>query len=333
MSDDNIYEDEEIFEDKPEAARAGRQDLLTSPTPMPEVHQYAPPVVPPATPAYSSYEEEEEFEEETSEETEEEDYSVTLSDASLRLEQGSLYKIIMNHPLFDGVDADPKAIHNVQKAIRKFAKEQMEIMLGMRQDPETVKVERLEFDFPFNAAEIDFLKQLSYKGTKGESANSDNYVPSAIRTTEHLPVVKSHTLNPIKGASAPKRRSEPQRPLPSRPTTPVKRSPRTNPNIESEVERLFYETGMPKDAIRRALLDKSEPLQKSVSELTAGELEERNRLVVQRRGNQVKSDQAIPMPSPEQAASMVEQRHVPKSNRLIDLALKMPPSKLLNPGE
>ena len=57
-----------------------------------------------------------------------------LSDARLRLEQGRLYEMVMNSDLFEGSDCDPKAIKNVEKEIRNFAKERMEIMLGMRQE-------------------------------------------------------------------------------------------------------------------------------------------------------------------------------------------------------
>ena len=65
---------------------------------------------------------------------EEEDFSEVLNDANLRIEQGRLYQMIMNHNLFEGMDADERAVQNVQKEIRKFAKERMEIMLGMRQE-------------------------------------------------------------------------------------------------------------------------------------------------------------------------------------------------------
>src|SRR5579863_3322316 len=43
----------------------------------------------------------------------EEDFSEVLNDDNLRIEQGRLYQMIMNHDLFDGMDADVKAVQNV----------------------------------------------------------------------------------------------------------------------------------------------------------------------------------------------------------------------------
>ena len=65
---------------------------------------------------------------------EEEDFTAVFNDANLRIEQGRLYQMIMNHDIFEGMDADERAVQNVQKEIRKFARERMEIMLGMRQE-------------------------------------------------------------------------------------------------------------------------------------------------------------------------------------------------------
>src|ERR1019366_6683663 len=110
----------------------------------------------------------------------EEDFVDVLSDAHLRLEQGSLYKLVMNGNLFQDVDADPKAVQNVQKEIKTFAKERMEIMLGMRKETNTV--EHLEIDFPFNALEVEVLKKLASTATKGASEHSDRYVPEVTRT-------------------------------------------------------------------------------------------------------------------------------------------------------
>lgn len=326
MSNDNMWEEDEAFEDKPEAAQTGSTALPASPTPVDMPHQYAPPAIPPSA-GNSVKEDSRLYVEETVEEVDEEaeDYSESLSDASLRLEQGSLYKMIMRHDLFAGVDADPKAVQNVQRAIRKFAKEQMEIMLGMRQDPETATVERLEIDFPFNAVEVDVLKMLAYSASKGATEQSDKYVPSVTRTTESVPVVGRTTLNPIGGSTSPKKRvvaPAAKKALANRPAAPVKRT-----KLDNIIEQVVQETGVP-----RELLEENQLLSKPVNQLNATELEERNRVVAKRRATQVKSREAIPMPSAEQQISMVES-HVPKANKLVELAMKMGPSKLLESGE
>ena len=328
MSNDNMWGDEDPFDDKPEGAQTGQNGLPVSPTPASDIHQYAPPVIPPAAPqkfAAEEYNEEpaEDVEEETSEE---DDYSEVLTDANLRLELGSLYKMIMKHELFAGVDADPKAIQNVQKAIRKFAREQMEVMLGMRK--ETAQVEHLQIDFPFNQVEVEVLKMLAHKASGGASENSDNYVPAVTRTTQEVSTVpKRNSLNPIGGGTAPKRTPAPvAKKLPSRPAVPVKRS-----KLDDVIDQVSRETGVP-----RSLLEENQLLSKPVRELTSSELIERDKIVTKRRGTQVKSQNALPMPSPEQQASMVEnmvKTDGSKVGRLVELAMKMPPTKLLNPGE
>lgn len=342
MSDNNNMWEDDVFEDKPEEAKTGaKNDTLTSSTPMPDVHQYAPPTrpappkqpPPPQVPAGFEFEEEEPEEDEESE-----DYSEVLSDANLRLEQGSLYKLIMKHELFEGSDADPKAIQNVQKAIRKFAREQMEIMLGMRQDPQTTVVERLEIEFPFNAMEVEVLKAVAHTATKGATEHSDNYVPDVTRTTGPIPVIpeKRNTFNPI--GSSPAKRQVPKKKLATRPNEPLKRS-KMDSTIDEIAERLADQTVSKetiKAGLRRELEEHGQLLGKSVRDLTADEVIARNREIDRRRGGQVKSTQALPMPSAEQQAIMVETTAAPnagKSNKLIELAMKMPPTKLLNPGE
>jgi hypothetical protein len=326
MSNDNMWEDEEPFSDKPEAAQTGPNGLPVSPTPVDMPHQYAPPTIPKKsnfqTTNFVAAEAPEE--DQDIEENEEDDYSEVLTDANLRLEQGSLYKLIMKHSLFEGVDADPKAVQNVQKAIRKFAREQMEVMLGMRKD--TATVENLQIDFPFNQVEVEVLKMLANKASGGASENSDNYVPTVTRTTQEVPVIpRRNTLNPIgHGYSGKKPTSKPlsKNPSPSRGTAPARRT-----QLDDVIDRVVQETG-----VSRELLEENQLLSKPVRELSSAELEERNRLVAKRRGTQVRSSQALPMPSAEQQASMVE-THVPKVNKLVELAMKMPPSKLLNSGQ
>ena len=245
----------------------------------------------------------------------------------------------MKHELFDGSDADPKAIQNVQKAIRKFAKEQMEIMLGMRQDPQTTVVERLEIDFPFNAVEIKVLKMIAHTASKGETDRSDRYVPEVTRTTGPIPVVqeKRNTFNPISSGNK-KTSSVSKKKLPSRPAEPLKRS-KMESTIDEIAERLADQTVSKetiKAGLRRELEEHNQLLGKPVRDLTPNEVIEQNRVIDKRRGSQVKSNQALPMPSPEQQATMVEHSSGPSANRpnkLVELALKMPPSKLLNPGQ
>lgn len=167
---------------------------------------------------------------------EEDDYTAILSDARLRLEQGKLYEMIMNHDIFRGVDADPKAVRNVQREIRKFAKERMEIMLGMRQ--EVTPAVNAPIIFPLNDLEIEILKKLASKATNGltEAADSNTF-------DSWSKAPKKATLIPISSParSAPQLTPKPLKMNPPQPQAVQKSAPKapaqpasTTPRKEAE---------------------------------------------------------------------------------------------------
>lgn len=320
MSNDNLWGDEEPFSDMPEEAQTGKDGK-----PVPPSYEFVPPPpsrpiarpaagpTPPVPPVKAPISVQEEIE---VEEEPEEDFSDVLSDAHLRLEQGGLYKMIMNHNLFDGTDADPKAVQNVQKEIRAFARERMEVMLGMRR--ETATVEHLEIDFPFNAMEVDVLKKLAYKASLGETQNSDNFVPEVRRTVEEVPTVsKKKTLNPI-GAT----KKATNKPLQNKPSAPVKRS-----KLDTTIDQIAREEGIPRELLEEDLPGVGG---KSLNQLTDQELIERNRLAAKRRGAQVKSANALPMATPEQQEMMAVERAAQMSasgslmSRILETVKQMP---------
>jgi|GEM_PF-3219350 len=150
-------------------------------------------------------------------EDEEEDYSEVLSDARLRLEQGRLYELVMNSDLFGETDADERAVKSVQREIKKFAKERMEIMLGMRQEKamQAYADHNSAMAAQFNQLEVMLLRQLASKmsGGKTEEEQPEQYVAPvqapAKRTgikpmTSSRPTQKSQPL--AKGPSAPLKR-------------------------------------------------------------------------------------------------------------------------------
>lgn len=97
--------------------------------------------------------------------------SNVVYNARLRLEQAKLYEMLINHDLFEGVEADAKAISIVREELKHYIVKRLEILMGLRQAIEP----KQEIPLNFNPIEIDFLKQLSYKGTRGASIQS---VPS-----------------------------------------------------------------------------------------------------------------------------------------------------------
>lgn len=94
------------------------------------------------------------------------DTAALMSDANLRLEQGRLYQMVLQGDIFADTNADPKAIRNVQREIRKFVKDRMEIMLGIRQEAQ--KQETI-VSSPFNDMEVSALKMVASKVTNGAS--------------------------------------------------------------------------------------------------------------------------------------------------------------------
>jgi len=194
------------------------------------------------------------------------------------------------------VDADPKAVQNVQNEMRRFAKERMEVMLGMRK--ETSSVERLEIDFPFNAMEVDVLKKLAFTATKGATQNSDNFIPEVRRTTEEVQNVPRKTLKPIGSTSKKTQPAQSSRPLQNRPTTPVTRT-----KMDLTIDQIAREEGIP-----RELLEENAPATggKPIHEMTETEIIERNKVVSRRRGKQVKSPGAIPMATEQQQEMLAQ---------------------------
>lgn len=315
MSEDNLW-GEEPFSDIPDEVQldANNQPIQSAPVRLPRPAIPVPPVSTGINEENYGHAEPSEETENVDEEEQDEDFASVLTDASLRLEQGTLYKLILNHNLFEGSDADPKAVQNVQKEIRKFAKERMEIMLGMRKEVSTV--EHLEIDFPFNALEVEVLKKLAFTATKGATQHSDNFVPEVKRTTEEVPnIPKRSTLNPI--GSSRKVNTKSSKPLQNKPSAPVKRT-----KLDLTIDQIAREEGVP-----RELLEENIPGVggKPLHKMTEQEILERNRIVDQRRGKQVKSASALPMATEQQQEMLATQHatHIESSPGMAALLAKV----------
>jgi len=178
--DPNRYEDDSTFRDTPDQWGNAPLNIKTI-----QPVQQAAPVVQQAEEIHQVFESSEEL---TIEDTDD-DFTDVLSDARLRLEQGSLYELIMNSDLFGG--SESKAARNVQREIRRFAKERMEIMLGMRQ--EVQKVDPLSAHF--SEMEIMTLKAVLRNMTQNKPAIT------AAPVTQMA--VKPIALNPIELKSKP----------------------------------------------------------------------------------------------------------------------------------
>lgn len=118
-----------------------------------------------------------------------------LKDASLRLEQGNLYKMLLKHDLFDGVEADPRAVQNVQREIRTFIRERLEILVGLRQDP---KLQPKTQSLGFSSEEVMLLKgMLSKVLNKGENRPAPLTNPEKPKISAVTVKERPKTLNKI----------------------------------------------------------------------------------------------------------------------------------------
>lgn len=244
------------------------------------------------------------------EELGEEDYTEVLNDANLRIEQGRLYQMIMNHDLFEGMDADPRAVENVQREIRKYARERMEIMLGMRQEkaPEQVVVS------DFNSLEVQILKMVASKASNGATERPE--ADEIAEAVQQAP--KRQTLKPLGGSTghkpqvqpkiAQKAQVQPKNPtsgqsLPKTASAPVPR--KANPVID----QILAEEGLSREDLAAMELD-YKGMGKPFEALTDQEKAERIAQYNQRakRHKTVKSPQALPMATPEQQEMLAVQR-------------------------
>lgn len=210
-----------------------------------------------------------------------------VNSARLRLDQGRLYEMIIAHSFFDDVDANPKAVKNVQREIRNFAKERLEILLGLKPDPRLMPVKVVkDTTYGLSTLELDILKKFLSKASNGvtekikEPPPKTNTVP---KITQPSAPAKVNTIKAISkpAVSAPAKPAQPQRmaqPQPQQKQAPVK--------------------------AQKAMED--DPLDGPISSLTAEQLIQRNKRAAERqKALRVSSPRAQPMPPIEQQEMML----------------------------
>ena len=310
----NFFNDDDDgaeFRDIPEEVRGGQTD-------QPNVKSAPRPAAPIKSPAQILQEQVQanadaayaEAQEEYAEQSEEEeDFSAVLNDARFRLEQGRLYEMIMNNNIFEGAEGDEKAAKYVMKQIRNFAKEQMEIMLGMRQEKQEIQALSAA-DFPFNDLEVQTLKALASAATKGATASPAAQQFSGVtqatpQKASFKPIGLQAKPVPKQAAPAPKPAAKP---LAQKPQAPVKRQEAPRAQNEQEILSLCMELGISREEYDRQLASFSSALTKPMSQMNEDEVKERNRQIALRTNKQVKNPQAIPMPTAEQEEMLHTQR-------------------------
>lgn len=217
-----------------------------------------------------------------------------LRDARLRLEMGRLYDMLLSHDLFGDVDADSRAIQQIQKEIRQFIKDRMEIMLGLK---EPKMQTTLGVALPFNNLEIQVLKSLAATASKGATQEIEE--PAIASTTQV--VQKSNSLKKL-SVQAKNTNIKPvaQKSIPS--------TPRNNDKALEARAALEEKRQRAKVAASQrssASVPERTPLTKPPSEMTAKELRERNEIIkAEQAKKKVYSATAsrIPMPSAQEQA-------------------------------
>lgn len=284
----NFWDDQEPFRDQPGEYKNGQWQDTETYTPAPENTLRKKTI---AMPVEETLEDIEYLVEQVQEE-DEDDYESVLSDARLRLEQGKLYEMIMNHNLFEGVDSDPRAAKSVQKQIRKFAKEQMEIMLGMRTEA-TVNSGGM-VSSPFNDLEVDVLKKIASAASKGATESQE------AQTVAPAPQAKKKTLNSIGVAKTqPKVQAKPIQ----KKVEPIQRTKsKLNKNLPPEFEPDY------------------EPLNKPLHEMTSEELIERDKQAAERQAGRKSAAPTDAAPMPDYATQ--EMMAMGQVNRAVGMPSK-----------
>lgn len=229
-------------------------------------------------------------------EEEEQDNFEIMSDANLRLEQGRLYQMVLQGNIFADTNADPKAIRNVQREIRKYVRERMETMLGIRQEQ---AVQERVVSSPFNDMEVEVLKMLASRMSKGQTEAVAQPGPQA-----PPPTPKKDSITSISGNLRPE-------------TTPVKATPK--PVQKAAPKQVAKQ--VPKSAIKES----ESALQKPINEMTQEELAAYNAKAEERSKQKYAQmpNNLTPHPSTDQLTLLYTMQ---ANDRLAQHAQKMTPN-------
>jgi hypothetical protein len=221
-----------------------------------------------------------------------------FTNARLRLEQGRLYEMLLRHDLFGDVEADERVIKNVEREIKSFIKERLEVLLGLKPDPRLVSLQVTGGSSQqFTSLEVDLLKKLLSKATGGATSKASG--PEA--------APKGNTLPRINAA-----------PQTSRPPQKLQQAvsrPQSKPTAQRQQPQAQTPIARPKQAQPKTT-EEPAPLTKPVHEMTREELIQRDKLTAERIRSKMapKPTNAIPMPSAEQQAAMYMTRFTGESN-------------------
>lgn len=234
--------------------------------------------------------------EESSFDLEEEDVA-SVYNARTRLEQARLYEMLINHNIFDGVEANPKAIENVQNELKAYIISRLELLMGIRApEPKVQQIQEVNVELPFNDIEIDFIKKLAYKGTNGASAGGEPFKPEVSTVNRIAPIKAANTNKPntLRGLGKKKPQPKPKLTPKPKPTKkapakkvvedkPLRSTPRAKPT-KAKPTKAKARTNNRKVSQVEMIKNKRSMTKSEVEEIAKEELRRENELKKQRKG-------------------------------------------------
>lgn len=219
--------------------------------------------------------------------------------AMVQLEQAKLYDMFLKHNLFDGVKANPTALKRVERELKEFILERMQILLGMKEDRKTAQApQSFKVELPFNEVEIDFIKALAFKGTKGESANAPTKSVEAMSSIKsqadgNLSRMKPLSENKMKAMVSREESSYEEEQEEDVYEEPIRRQPQP---VQRQARKVVQSKPTTVEELAREDLKKMAK-RKSAYEMSDTELMEANKKI--KNNKSAKPSGGLPMPGPD----------------------------------
>lgn len=208
-----------------------------------------------------------------------------MESARIRLEQGRLYEMLIKHDLFEGVDAIPEAVAKVQKELKEYIVERLEILLGMRAETQKQQPQQVITPPQFNDVEVQALKMVAAQVTKGASKNAPTTQVAAQAQDvqeQKLNSIKEKPKSLNKIQAAPEKKPNPTpRPSLGRPV----QQPVQKKQVAQQPQKRPPAKPLPKEIIQKRSGSVEESAKKDlqyIEKLKTMSLEEANKVVAER---------------------------------------------------
>ena len=224
-------------------------------------------------------------------------YSLDMSEKQImqqsimRLGQARLYEMFLKHDLFGEVDVEESVKRVVEKELKTFILERLQILLGIKREPEVVEtqvIQQITTPPQFNDIEVEFLKALSNKGTGGASSKGVTTQPLPVQTTSVVSKPKD-VLTTMSSSSTPTKTLKTMSPPIKKPIE--KKVKQNNKASNNKLLDLINNHGLNQKEAEAVLRDLEMPNNKRPNQMSASELRERNSKI-----NNKKPVSKVPIP-------------------------------------